>query len=99
MLRLACVITAMGASGCATSFMGSAYVEGPKECRSICSGWGMEMSGMVAMGEYSTACVCEVPGGDTRRQAILQSGISAVAGAAGVMMQSQRARERRSRGP
>ena len=50
--------------GCATSFTGSAHIEGGRQaCESRCRGQGMETAGMVYMGEYSSACVCEVPGG------------------------------------
>jgi hypothetical protein len=49
--------------GCQTAFMGSAFVEqGPAECQAVCQQWGMELAGMVKMGEYSDGCVCQVPG-------------------------------------
>lgn len=39
---------------------------GPKECREMCSGWGLEFAGMVGVGNQdrtgngATACVCQV---------------------------------------
>jgi hypothetical protein len=50
-------------SGCATTFRGSAEVEGGRPgCERKCSAIGMAMQEFVFMGEYSTACVCELPG-------------------------------------
>jgi hypothetical protein len=49
------------ASGCATTFTGDAYVpDGAKGCKSACSAQGLEMAGMVIMGEYSDGCICKV---------------------------------------
>jgi hypothetical protein len=45
----------------------------------------MELTGMVALGEYSDACVCEVPG----KRA---SGGAAAAAAAGILVMQERAR-------
>ena len=60
------IIAAMGAAlllaGCATSFSGSTKVDGPDECRKICGKWGMELAGMVAMGDYTDGCICKVKG-------------------------------------
>ncbi|MDD9939412.1 MAG: lipoprotein [Myxococcales bacterium] len=71
-------------AGCATSFTGSAHIEGGRSgCESKCAGQGLAMSGMVYMGEYSSACVCEVPGASSAA-----GGPASVAGgAAGVVMQ------------
>src|SRR5204862_7346202 len=30
--------------------------------RAICASYEMELAGMVALGEYSDGCICEVPG-------------------------------------
>jgi hypothetical protein len=76
------------ASGCATSFTGSAFVGGPSDCESKCGEWGMKMAGMIALGEYSDACVCLKPG-VTPAQA-LQTSAGGVGAVAGVMMQQQR---------
>jgi hypothetical protein len=50
----------------------------------------MQLAGMVYMGEYSSACVCEVPRGTARagHGALLASAGSSGA-AAGVIMQMQ----------
>jgi hypothetical protein len=79
--------------GCATSFTGSAHVPGgPAGCREVCGAYGMDLAGMVAMGEYSDGCICKVRG----QTALDESTRIAVAGAApaavGVVM-AMRARE------
>ena len=51
-------------SGCASPWK---IHGGPKECVQMCRGWGMELTGMVGVGNQdrsgygATACVCEVP--------------------------------------
>jgi len=82
---LACVL----GTACATSFTGSAHVEeGRAGCERKCKGQGMEVSGMVYMGEYSDACICSVPGQTGSRRTRLLAGGGAVAGgAAGVVLQ------------
>lgn len=58
---LALSILAVALTGCAfsTQFTGSARVEGGRQgCEMKCSQWGMELDAMVAIGEYSDACVC-----------------------------------------
>ncbi len=74
-------------AGCATSFTGEAHVEGgPSGCVEKCKQWGQELVGMVAMGEYSDACICRVPGKN-----VAAGDAAAVAGgAAGVFMQGAR---------
>jgi len=49
----------------------------------MCSAQGMELAGMVIMGEYSDGCICTLPGQD---QATV-SAAGAQAAAAGVRMQ------------
>lgn len=79
-------------TGCATSFTGSAHVEeGRAGCERKCQGQGLEMSGMVYMGEYSSACICDVPGA-SGGSAAAAGGASAGA-AAGVVMQMRRNEE------
>jgi hypothetical protein len=74
--------------GCATSFVGEAHVEGgPSGCMQKCRAWGEEFVGMVAMGEYSDACICRVPG---RTVAIADAAGAIAGGAAGVVMQRRR---------
>lgn len=67
-----------------TSFRGSAKVpNGATGCRAMCSAQGMELAGMVMMGEYSDGCICTLPGQDSTTI----STASAQAAAAGVRMQ------------
>ncbi len=77
-------------SSCATTFKGSAHVEGgPTACTAKCQALGEEFLGMVVMGEYSDACVCRVPG-----KATAENDATTVAGAVtGVVaqMRSQQA--------
>lgn len=92
-LLCACILLASFASACATSFTGSAHVEdGRNGCERKCKGSGMEVAGMVYMGEYSDACICTVPGQTgAAKQRRLVAGASAVAGgASGVVMQMRR---------
>ena len=87
------VIVALSLVGCATSFTGNAHVEnGRAGCEEKCKGQGMQVAGMVYMGEYSSACVCEVPRGSassSRREFLLGSA-AASGGAVGVIMQMRR---------
>jgi hypothetical protein len=80
---------------CATSFTGSAFVdEGRSGCEAKCKGQGMELAGMVYMGEYSDACVCTVPGRSASASKHLLASAGAVAGgSAGVVMQMRRNEE------
>jgi hypothetical protein len=44
-----------------TQFKGEAKVEnGPRGCWEQCQAWGMDLAGMVKMGEYSDGCICQV---------------------------------------
>ena len=80
----------LGLSGCATAFMGSPHVEGGRTgCEAKCRGQGMAVAGMVYMGEYSSACVCEVPGGGSAHAQMLDSATAACGGAA-VAVEMQR---------
>jgi hypothetical protein len=64
------------AGGCATSFTGSPQVEGGRPgCERKCASMGLEMQSFVFMGEYSTACVCDVPGRTARAAAAASSGV------------------------
>ena len=47
-------------TGCATQFTGAPKVQnGPAGCQATCDQWGMELAGMVKMGEYSDGCICQ----------------------------------------
>jgi hypothetical protein len=85
-------VVAFLAAGCATSFTGEAHVEGgPSGCRAKCKAWGMDLSGMVAVGEYSDACICRVSGKGTGGDESGAVGAAAV----GVISQMREAEEQR----
>jgi hypothetical protein len=88
--------------GCATSFTGSPHIEnGRAGCEEKCKGQGMQVAGMVYMGEYSSACVCEVPRGAaqlSRREVLVASAGGVGGAAAGVMMQMRRAQQQQQGG-
>ncbi len=87
----ATVLALMGLVGCATSFTGDPHVEdGRAGCEKKCRADGMEFAGMVYMGEYSDACVCEAKGhgsASSGRRDMLLGSSGAGGGAAGVWMQ------------
>ncbi|MBK6683686.1 MAG: hypothetical protein IPG45_04380 [Deltaproteobacteria bacterium] len=86
-LTLFLFTTLLGA--CATSFTGSATVrDGAAGCERRCQELGMELAGMVLLGEYSDGCVCQKPG--QKVDAPAAAGATA-AGAVGVVMQTRRA--------
>lgn len=69
--------------GCATSFTGSATVkDGAAGCERKCQELGMELAGMVLLGEYSDGCVCQKPGKTVEPAA---AGAATAAGAVGVI--------------
>lgn len=76
-------------TGCATSFSGSAKVDGPTECRKTCNQWGMDLAGMVAMGRYTDGCICKVRGQEMSGRELLMGSAASVAGGVGVVMQMQ----------
>ncbi len=82
-------------TGCATSFTGDPHIEnGRAGCEAKCKGQGMELAGMVFMGEYTSGCVCSVPGQSaSAHRAFLASAGNAAAGSAGVVMQMRRQQE------
>jgi hypothetical protein len=87
--------------GCATSFTGSPHIEGGRSgCEAKCRGQGMQIAGMVYMGEYSSACVCEVPRstGSAGDRDLLGSAAGSSGAAAGVVMQMQRQRQQQGGG-
>ncbi len=95
-MRLQWVGIALGigvaSAGCATHFTGSAHIEGGRPaCEAKCRGQGMQIAGMVYMGEYSSACVCEVPRGTSSagRHEVLAAAAGGSGAAAGVIMQMQ----------
>jgi len=91
---LSASVVVAAVSGCATAFTGDAHVPGGAAgCRDVCGAYGMDLAGMVAMGEYSDGCICKVRG----QAASTGSGELAVAGAApaavGVVMAMRRRQE------
>jgi hypothetical protein len=89
MLLAACSI-AIAASGCATSFTGDAHIAGPTACQAKCREWGMDLTGMVAMGEYSDACICRIRGKGASGD---ETAAAAGAGAVGVVLQTRSAQQ------
>ncbi|HEX7476747.1 MAG TPA: hypothetical protein VF331_02975 [Polyangiales bacterium] len=80
----------LAACGCATSFEGSAYVPGERAgCEKKCNAQGLVMGSLVYMGEYSSACVCELPAS----HAPAAGAAASSAGAVGVIMQMQRSQQ------
>jgi hypothetical protein len=62
-LGLVALLGGAASTGCATTFTGDAHVPGgPAGCRDVCGAYGMDLAGMVAMGEYSDGCICKVRG-------------------------------------
>ena len=92
----AAMFVAVAVSGCATAFTGSAHVEGgARSCEAKCKAQGMELVGMVFMGEYT----CALPGkaAASRTSVVLASAESA-GGVTGVMMQMQRQQQQQQSG-
>lgn len=72
--------------GCNTQFIGDAHIS-PAACQTRCAQSNLQMAGMVYMGEYSSACICEVG------KAGAPAGVAvagALGAAPGVIMQMQR---------
>jgi hypothetical protein len=89
---LAAAVSISMAAGCATSFSGDAHVAGGVAgCEAKCKAWGLEFAGMVAMGEYSDACICRRPGEKT----LLGDAASAAGSVAGTVMHMERAEDQR----
>jgi hypothetical protein len=89
-MRITILSLAVAVSGCYTVFTGAARVpEGRKTCEHYCGLAGMELTGMVFMGEYTDGCICEI-----RRERVSATSGGASSGAAsaavGVVLQMQR---------
>ena len=61
----------------------------PEEVRDV----GLDFAGMVAMGEYSDACICHVHGQQASGSKDSDDAAAVAGGAAGVVMQMRRAQE------
>jgi hypothetical protein len=60
-MRCPAIVATLALAGCQTVFTGAPKVtDGPKGCRAACDAWGMDLAGMVKMGEYSDGCICQV---------------------------------------
>ncbi len=62
-MRWFAIAALVAATGCATStqFWGSPKVQnGVAGCQAACTAWGMDLAGMVKVGEYSDGCICQV---------------------------------------
>src|SRR5260221_14377690 len=94
---VASLLLTLGIAGCATSFTGAPHIEnGRAGCEEKCKGQGMALAGMVFMGEYTSGCVCTVPGqgASSGRQLLAASEAGAAAGAAGVVLQMRAQQQR-----
>lgn len=60
MMNRTMVVLVLALVGCRTEFYGSPHID-PGTCQQKCASARLEMVGMVYMGEYSSACVCEIP--------------------------------------
>lgn len=72
--------------GCNTQFTGDPHIS-PAACQARCAQSNLQMAGMVYMGEYSSACICEVG------KAGVPAGVAvagALGAAPGVILQMQR---------
>lgn len=96
MKRFAIAITLLTA-GCQTQFTGDPHISAAA-CQAKCQQDGLAMTGLVHMGEYSSACICEIPrapGGPGAPTASSPGAVGAAAGAAaGVVMQMRRSQSR-----
>lgn len=90
------LIALVALTACATQFQGDPKVPGgPQGCAAICGGWGMDFVGMIAVGEYSDGCICQVRG-MAIAPAVRGAGAS-IPPAVGVVMQQRRAQQSAAR--
>lgn len=91
---LGAVLGLAAVTGCATSFTGDAHVpDGATGCRSACSAQGLEMVGMVIMGEYSDGCICKVRREAASKDALEELAVQGAGTAAVGVVSAMRARE------
>lgn len=97
--KVAMLAISIGLGGCATSFTGDPHIEnGRAGCEAKCKGQGMALAGMVFMGEYTSGCVCAVPGQSAAAggQLFAAAQAGAGAGSAGVVLQMRRQQEQQN---
>ena len=75
-------------TGCVTEFMGDAYVSRDK-CEKWCKDVGLECTGMMALGEYTSGCICTKP--NTTK--ITEAAAQAAAGSVAAVISAKRHRE------
>jgi hypothetical protein len=92
--RLPFAIVLLAACIPQTEFRGQPTTpQGPATCQTRCQTWGMELVGMVSMGEnYTDGCICAVPG--RAAQAMAMAPV-ALGGVVGVELQRRRNEEQR----
>lgn len=94
---VAAIIAAALGAACTqpTEFHGSSTLpEGRATCEAQCAAWGMELAGMVSMGEgYTEGCICAVP--ERPASAVVVAGGQVIAGVVGVELQKRRLEEQR----
>jgi hypothetical protein len=82
--------------GCRTEFTGSPHID-PATCQAKCAGAQLQFVGMVYMGEYSSACICDISRPPAAPPTASGAGAGAGAAAAGVVMQMRAQQEQRAR--
>jgi hypothetical protein len=81
--------------GCRTEFTGSPHTD-PATCQSKCQAANLQFAGMVYMGEYSSACICDIARPNAPPVA-RGAGAGAGGAAAGVVMQMRAQQEQQQR--
>lgn len=88
-------------AGCKTQFIGEPKIPGgARGCTAICENQGMDLAGMVVMGEYSDGCICQVHGTrdpEATSRLVLVGAGAAGPPAAGVRMQMDDEEEEQQR--
>ena len=92
-------LSALLLTGCATTFTGDAHVNGRKDCEAKCTQDGLVLARMVYMGEYTSGCVCGLPGQAPPQQPVAAAGAAAGAAAAGVALQMRRHSQQQAQQP
>jgi hypothetical protein len=90
------VLVSVAATGCATGYAGSAHVSGRTACEAKCKEQGMALSGMVFMGDYTSGCVCTMPGQAASAHQHIVAIAEAAAAAGGTGVTYERKREERA---
>ena len=87
----AAILLCSSLCGCPTTFSGSAHVvDGRAGCEKKCKKSKLRMSALVFLGEYSSACVCELPVPDAKAPESESSPTSASVGSVGAAVSALR---------